>query len=303
MQVAPGSVVSQSEENLLMTWMTSLALALSALWATMFTLAAYGSSRWAASTRDLVRRLEATRVVVGISRYDMRELEGLPAPVQRYFRAVLRDGQPMITAVTVKHTGTFNVSQTGEQWKPFISQQRVMTRRPGFVWDARVTIMPGVAVLVHDAYVAGVGILKPSLMGLYALADLQGEGEIARGELMRYLGEAAWYPTALLPSQGVQWEPVDDRSATATLVDGAQRVTMKVTFNNAGLITSSRIEARGATVGKALIQMPWESRLSNYAERDGMRVPTTGEASWLTPGGRRSYWRGTIVAADYEFAD
>jgi hypothetical protein len=52
-------------------------------------------------------------------------------------------------------------------------------------------------------------------MGLSALADLRCEGEIARGELMRYLAEAAWYPTALLPSQSVQWEALDDHSATA----------------------------------------------------------------------------------------
>lgn len=37
-----------------------------------------------------------------------------------------------------------------------------------------------------------------------------------RPELMRLLGEAAWYPTVLLPGQGVRWQPVDDRSAEAT---------------------------------------------------------------------------------------
>ena len=285
-----------------MTWIAWLALALGAFWATVLGLAAYGSSRWAVSTCELLRRLELARLPASSSRYDAPELEGLPAPVQRYFRAVLRNDQPIVTAVTVEHTGSFNIGQTGEQWKSFTSRQRVMTRRPGFVWDARVAIMPGVAVLVHDAYVAGVGILKPSLMGLYALADLRGEGEIARGELMRYFAEAAWYPTALLPSQGVQWEPVDDHSAMATLVDGAQRVTMKVSFDNAGLIESSRIEARGATVGKEIVQMPWESRVSGYTEREGMRVPSTGEAAWLTPQGRRPYWRGTIATATYEFA-
>ena len=68
---------------------------------------------------------------------------------------------------------------------------------------------------------------------------------------MRFFAEAAWYQTALLPSQGVQWEPLDEHSATATLVDGAQRVTMKVSFDTAGLIVSSGIEARGAMVACA----------------------------------------------------
>jgi hypothetical protein len=67
------------------------------------------------------------------TRYDARELEDLPAPVQRYFRTVLKDGQPIITAVTIDIAGTFNLSPTGEQWKPFTSRKRVVTRRPGFL--------------------------------------------------------------------------------------------------------------------------------------------------------------------------
>jgi hypothetical protein len=34
-----------------------------------------------------------------------------------------------------------------------------------------------------------------------------------------------------------------------------------------------------------------------------MRVPLTAEASWLSPQGRRPYWRGTIASLAYEFAD
>ena len=30
--------------------------------------------------------------------------------------------------------------------------------------------------------------------------------ELQQGEFMRYFMEALWYPTALLPSQGVRWE-------------------------------------------------------------------------------------------------
>ena len=283
-----------------MTWITWLVLAVAVLVAGFFGLVAYGSSRWADSTQALMRQLGAARLPATTARYDARELEGLPAPVQRYFRAVLKDGQPIITAATVEHTGTFNLSQTGEQWKPFTSLQRVVTRRPGFVWDGRVAVMPGVAVHVHDAYVAGVGILKPSVLGLYPLADLRGEGEIARGELIRYFAEAAWYPTALLPSQGVQWEALDDRSAKATLTDGTLSVTMLVEFDHAGLIAAGRFEARGATVGNAIVQTPWEGRWSNYQERDDMRVPMTGEAAWLPATGRKPYWRGTITSLAYE---
>jgi hypothetical protein len=178
----------------------------------------------------------------------------------------------------------------------------VVTNRPGFVWNARMSIAPGIAVLVHDAYAGGVGTLHPAVQGLFSLAHQHGAGEIARGDLMRFMLETAWYPTALLPSQRVMWVAVDEVSADATMVDGDISMTMRFTFGVGGLIESVRADARGAMVGGKVVMMPWEGRMSNYQERDGMRVPLTGEAAWLTQDGRKPYWRGTITSAKYEFA-
>jgi hypothetical protein len=248
--------------------------------------------------------LEVARLPARALRYDARELEGLPTPVQRYFRAVLEDGQPIVTGVTVQHTGTFNVTalEGRDRWMHFTSEQRVMTNRPGFVWNARMSVAPGIAVLVHDAYAAGVGTLHPAVQGLFSLTNQHGTGDIARGELMRFMLETAWYPTALLPSQGVKWAAVDEVSADATLVDGDIRMTMRFTFGAGALIETVHADARGAIVGGKVVMMPWEGRMSNYQKRDGLRVPLTGEAAWLPQGGRKPYWRGTITSVTYEFA-
>ncbi len=267
-----------------------------------FGLAAYGKAHWASATCSLLDRLEATRKRPVVTHYDAHELEGLPAPVQRYFRAVLKDGQPVVTASTMQHTGTFNMSLEREQWKQFTSQQRVVTRGPGFVWNASMDVVPGLAVRVHDAYVGGEGSLRVAALGLFRIADIHGPGELAQGELMRFLSEAPWYPTALLPSQGVQWQAVNDRSANATLVDGAISVTMLFNFDDEGLIDSASAQARGATMGKAVVMMPWEVLMASYQVREGMRIPLYGEAAWLTPQGRKPYFRGTIASVAYEFA-
>jgi hypothetical protein len=262
-----------------MVWIKWLLLMVGLLAVVGMGVAAYGASRWAKGTRVLLTRLDAAAVQSSPARYDARELEGLPAPAQRYFRAVLTDGQPIIAAASVEHTGVFKMGELGDNWKPFTSQQRVVTRRPGFVWDGRVVMFPGMPVLVHDAYVAGEGILHPAILGLFTLIDLRGEGEVAQGELMRFFAEALWYPTALLPSQGVCWQPVGERSAKATVVDGPHRLTLLFRFNDDGLIEFSLAEARGRTVGEKVVMTPWEGRWSNYQQRDGMRVPLSGEVA------------------------
>src|SRR3712207_6168885 len=155
----------------------------------------YGAYRWNAATQDLRARLDAARVPVRPQTVNFGELEGLPAPVGRYFRLVLEEGQPMVAGVHVRHTGTFNMGETTDRWKPFMSDQVVVAQRAGFDWNGRVAMMPGVPVRVHYAYVAGEGVLHASLLWLLPVVDTRGTGEVAEGELMRFFAEAAWYPT------------------------------------------------------------------------------------------------------------
>lgn len=262
----------------------------------------YGQWRWAAGTQALRSGLDTTRTPPTSRTVDFNELAALPAPVQRYFRSVLTEGQPVITGVRLRHRGTFNMSETADQWKAFTSEQRAVMRRPGFDWDGRIEMFPGIPVLVHDAYVAGEGVLRASLLGVVPLARLRGGGAIAQGELMRFLAEAAWYPTALLPSQGVRWSAIDDRSAAATLVDEPASVTLRFTFLPEGPIDTVDAEARARMVGGTLVHTPWHGRFWNYEVHDGLRVPMDGEVSWLLPDGPRPYWRGHTTDIAFTFA-
>ena len=261
----------------------------------------YGAYRWNTETQALRARLDAARVPVRPQTVDFRELEGLPAPVSRYFRVVLKQGRPMVAGVRVQHTGTFNMGETNEQWKSFTSDQKVVAQRPGFDWNGRVAMMPGLPVRVHDAYVAGEGTLHASVLGHFPVVDMRGTSDVAEGELMRFFAEAAWYPTALLPSQGAHWDAVDDRSAHAALEDSDISITMLFTFNEEGLIDTVRAEARGRAVGGEIVPTPWQGRFWNYEKRDGMWVPLDGEVAWLLPEDEKPYWRGHITELDYEF--
>ena len=155
---------------------------------------------------------------------------------------------------------------------------------------------------VHDACIAGEGELRVAALGLFTVASLHGPDEMARGELMRFLAEAAWYPTALLPSQGVRWQAVDEHSANAVLDDEGISVTLLFHFDDAGLVDRVSAKARGATVGETVVMTPWQATIWNYQERGGMRIPLDGEAAWLQPQGPKPYWRGRIASLAYEFA-
>lgn len=263
-----------------------------------------GATRWAEATLALHRQLDTAQASPAVDRhFSRRDLDGLPAPVQRYLRAALTDGQRLVSAVSMAQTGTFDTSEQAPQWKPFHATERVVVDRPGFVWDAAITVLPGVEVRVHDAYVAGEGRLHPALFGLFSLADQRDSGgELAQGELMRFLAEAPWYPTVLLPGPNLRWEPVDDRSARATLRDGPTTVALTFTFGEDDLVASVRAEARGRMVDGRSVPTVWEGRWWDYVQRDGMRVPLAGEVAWRLPEGLRPYWRGRVTRLDYTFS-
>ena len=262
----------------------------------------YGNFRWRSATTKLHATLDAARLPLVTKTFSEQELVGLPPPVQRYLRTALGNQTRVVAAVNLEQTGTFNQSETTPAWKPFTASQHVVTQRPGYFWDARITMWPAVIVRVRDAYVAGEGILQAAICGLIPVASLRDHGELAKGELMRYLAEAAWYPTALLPGQGVRWEAVDNLSARATLVDGELAVSLLIHFGDDHLIASIRAEARGRIDGGKISFMPWEGRFWNYVERNGMRVPLEGEVAWIHPEGPKPYWRGRITEIEYEFS-
>ncbi|MBD1856402.1 MULTISPECIES: DUF6920 family protein [Leptolyngbya] len=261
--------------------------------------AIYGHYRWQLDTDRLRAKLINGQQTIKPKIYDQREIEGLPEPVQQFFRAVLQDGQAIVTSVRLSQQGQFNMSETKAKWNPFTATQLVTTQHPGFDWDARIQMASGLNAFVHDTYLLGKGSLHASLLGLFTVADVYGTSQSDQGELLRFFAETTWYPTALLPSQGVRWEAIDETSARATLTDGATTVSLVFQFNAEGTIATMRAEAR---YRDTLTAMPWSGRFWDYSVCNGMLIPLEGEVGWEYPEGIRLYFKGRITEIYYEFA-
>lgn len=283
-------------------WLRACLFLLLALFLGIVGATAYGTHCWQASTKKLRARMEAGRKPIKPFLFDVREIEPLPAPVQRYFRAALEENQPIIAAAQLSHKGTFNMSERSQKWSPFDSTQRVITHRPAFEWDGRIRLAPGLAVLVRDFYLEGKGALHAKLLGLFTVADLRDTPEVTQGELLRFLAEAVWYPTALLPSQGIQWEEIDDWSARASIEDHSHHASLEFRFGTDGLVREVYAEARYRAVDGTLVATPWKGTFSAYEVHHGLRIPMEGEVAWQLPEGPLPYWRGRMTEITYEFA-
>ena len=125
---------------------------------------------------------------------------------------------------------------------------------------------------------------------------------MAHGEFMRFFAETPCYPTALRPSQGVQWVAVDGTSAKATVMDGPVTLTLLFHLNDAGLIDSVRAVAQGGMVAEEMVMRSWECGPSGYQQQDGMLSPMVGKAARIRSGGRKTYFHGNVKMLTFEWA-
>jgi hypothetical protein len=261
-----------------------------------------GQSRESTKTDRLIESLLQNRSGSVLRPVEFSCFAELPPPVARYFRHVLTNGQQIIKTARIRQTGKLRTSTAASRWSSFSASQIVVPVSPGFVWNAKVVMPLATHVRVVDSYNAGVGSGRVTLLSAFAVASESGVPELNSGALHRYLAEAVWYPTALLPLSGVTWTPIDDQAALATLTDHGTMVSLEFRFNNVGEVTGIYSPGRFGRFDGRYKKVPWEGHFRNYEVRSGVRVPTYGEVGWYKNGKWQPVWKGNHVDIQYEFA-
>jgi hypothetical protein len=230
-------------------------------------------------------------------------LTDLPRPVKGYFEHVLSSNPRMIRLARFKELGTLRTDMNGTRWFSFEARQIVAPLVTGFAWNADVRLAPLVHLRIYDALLKGLGSSRVAFLSAFTVARAGGNLEMNSGALHRYLAEAVWYPTALLPSANLKWTPIDDRKALATLTANGETVSLEFRFNERDEIIGIYTPARWGSFDGGFKQVAWEGHFSNYHTRDGMIVPAEGEVGWYSTGQWLPVWRGTVTDASYDFVN
>lgn len=270
--------------------------------AAVTTAVAAGNMSWNRTTERAIWRLRAGATAKRCEdiAFSLDELAGLPPPVARYFAFALPPGGRIIEDASLLQSG---MMRTGERaaWRPFTATEVFSTRPVGFVWDASMAMLPLVSIRIRDEYVGGRGASEAKVGALLSVGKQAGTPEVASASLVRYLAEAPWLPTALLPRSGVVWTPLTGGGARATLTDGDTTVSLELEFGDNGeIVRTSALRYRA--VGAENVLTHWTGRYGAYARVGGMMIPTEAEVAWGPPQGEFSVWRGRITGARYRYA-
>lgn len=222
-------------------------------------------------------------------RFSHHQLTDLPDPVQRYFKHVLKDGQPYISYARIKHDGQFKTG-LNKKWINITGEQYATMEKPGFIWKGTTSMFTA-----RDMYIAHKGRLVVSLFSLYNVVDVQGE-EYDQGELLRWLGESVMYPTNLLPSDRVKWIEIDEKTVKLTFDYNGLALFFLITFNEIGEIIE--METKRYMDKKTLAT--WVIKMCNYKEMNGVVLPMSFEVLWRLEKGDFSYAKFNIQDIEYD---
>lgn len=220
--------------------------------------------------------------------FNYKQLAGLPEPVQRYFKLVLKEGQPYINYARIIHDGQF---KTGfdKDWVNINGEQYATTETPGFIWKGTTSMFTA-----RDMFIADKGRLVVSLFSLYNVVDAKGE-QYDQGELLRWLGESILYPTNLLPDERLQWIPIDSQTAKLTFNYHQLSLFFIITFNETGEIT--QMETKRYMDDKNL--ETWVIKCMDYKEMNDVVIPLAFEVLWRLQKGDFSYAKFNLKKVEY----
>lgn len=220
--------------------------------------------------------------------YSETDLKDLPVPVQRYFKTVLKEGQRFARTVQVEHIGNIKTSKTSG-WSWIRGTEFFSARYPAFVWRGKTTWFTAT-----DSFVGGKGALSIRFLSLFRIANYSGKN-IDRSELQRWIAEAVWFPTALLPCKSLRWSAIDDNTALLEYYWGQSRITFTVSFSDDHKISKFATERHDSDGNLT----PWIGSVSRYQRHGGMLIPSCMEACWTDPS--QPYAKFQLTKIDHEF--
>jgi hypothetical protein len=135
------------------------------------------------------------------------------------------------------------------------------------------------------------------------MSENGGTPEMNSGSVHRFLAEAVWYPSALVPGRGLTWTAIDPTRALATLTTHGVTVSLEFRFGDSGEVTAIYSPARWGSFAEGYRQVAWEGHFRDYRERDGVFVPTEGDVGWYVGSEWRAVWKGRVIEYEAQPAD
>ena len=223
------------------------------------------------------------------------DIKVLPEPVQKFLRYTKIIGKEKIRTVRLKQGGYFRLKEN-QKWMPIKAEQYYDADSVEFIWTGKINFIPLFSIRAKDKFIDGRGNLIVKLLGLIKIIDAKGP-EIDQGEILRFLGECVWFPSAFL-NDYIKWEAIDSNSAKATINCKGISASAIFYFNKKGEIVKIKAKRYREENGKFMLD-DWEIPIIEYKMFNGIVVPSKVNVIWKLSTGDFCYDKVEIIDIEY----
>jgi hypothetical protein len=228
------------------------------------------------------------------------DLAHLPAPVQRYLRRSGAVGQPKPRNVRVEFDARM-FRAPGAAPMRASSVQHNFFGHPArlFFMKAR---MFGLPVQVLHVYAGEQATMKVRVASLVNMVDLAGD-ELSVGETITVLNDMCVLAPGTLIDPRLAWEPIDERTAKVTFVNGGRRGAATLHFNERDELVDFTSDDRAALLPDGTLRRyRWSTPIEGYREMGGRWIGTRGATVYAYPEGDFTYGLFVLKAIAFDVA-
>ena len=200
---------------------------------------------------------------------------GLPSPVERFYKAVYGDQVPVIETVVIKGRAVISpfrvkfparfifVHNAGKDYRHYIEA----------TWFG----MP--FMKVNESYVN-----EHSLFELPVIGTLDNDPATSQAANLAVWAEASWFPSIWVTDPRVRWEPIDDHTALMFVPYGDIEENFVMRFNPDTNLLDSMEAMRFRNSGVDAKKILWITRSADGKKIEGTKLDAVGTATWLDQG-------------------
>lgn len=201
--------------------------------------------------------------------------DGLPTPVERFFRTVYGEEIPVIETAVIKgraYLSPFGVKlparflfvhNAGRDYRHYIEA----------TWFG-IPIMK-----VNERYLDGRSLLEVPIAG-----TLENDSSTNQAANLAVWAEATWFPTIWITDPRVRWEPIDENTALMFIPFGNQEENFVLRFDPASGLLDTMEAMRYRDSGDQAKKILWITKSIPGENIEGINLSAVGSATWLDLG-------------------
>lgn len=227
------------------------------------------------------------------------DIQALPFLIQQHLKVAGVIGTPRHFNVYLYGTGGLKQEEDGE-WNPLTNTFYLTYRPISRFWYGEIITSLG-KMSGFDYYHDGNGRLsiryEPSVSFQEANDD-----KTTISELITFLSEHIYNPSGFL-NPYLTWGTTTDSTVTVIISDAGLKTTGTFCFDRDGLIEKFISTERFKGSGSEAKQKTWEVTLGAYGIFEGISIPTTFKACWLSDSTSFEYIHGTITDVRFDVSE